>query len=70
MAGILASFGYDPQLPVQSDGAIHGIQLSVSVLPTITFMVAIGCLFFYEINKKMESHIEQELLNRRENNAG
>ena len=65
VAGILATFGYDEQLAVQSDGAIHGIQLSVSVLPTITFMVAIGCLFFYEINKKMENSIERELLERR-----
>lgn len=65
VAGILATFGYDEQLAVQSDGAIHGIQLSVSVLPTITFMVAIGCLFFYEINKKMENRIERELLERR-----
>jgi Na+/melibiose symporter-like transporter len=67
VAGILATFGYDEQLAVQSDGAIHGIQLSVSVLPTITFMVAIGCLFFYEINKKMENRIERELLERRGN---
>ncbi len=67
VAGILASFGYDPQLAEQSEGAIHGIQLSVSVLPTITFMVAIGCLFFYEINKKVETQIEQDLLARRGN---
>lgn len=70
VAGILASFGYDPQLAQQSEGAIHGIQLSVSVLPTITFMVAIACLFFYEINKKMETRIEQDLLSRRGSNTG
>ncbi|MDX9847330.1 MAG: MFS transporter [Tenuifilaceae bacterium] len=65
VAGILAAFGYSEQLAVQSEGAITGIKLSVSVFPTITFMVCVACLFFYEINKKMEVQIEKKLGERR-----
>ncbi len=66
VAGILATFGYNEQLAVQSEGAIAGIKLSVSVFPTVTFMVCIISLFFYEINKKMEVKLEKELGQRRE----
>jgi Na+/melibiose symporter-like transporter len=66
VAGILATFGYNEQLAVQSEGAIAGIKLSVSVFPTVTFMVCVISLFFYEINKKMEVKLEKELGQRRE----
>lgn len=65
VAGILASFGYDEQLVVQSAQTIQGIKLSVSVFPTIAFMVSVACLFFYDINKKLEIQIENELKARR-----
>lgn len=67
VAGILASFGYDEQLLMQSPGTITGIRLSVSVFPTITFMISVACLFFYEINKKTEVMIEKDLTARRSN---
>jgi Na+/melibiose symporter-like transporter len=65
VAGILAAFGYNEQMLVQLPETITGIKLSVSIFPTITFMVSVACLFFYEINKKMEVQIEQDLIARR-----
>jgi Na+/melibiose symporter-like transporter len=69
VAAILGGYGYDESLAVQSPEVIGGIKLLVSVFPTITFMVGIGCLFFYAINKKMEVRIETDLSERRRNNA-
>jgi glycoside/pentoside/hexuronide:cation symporter, GPH family len=65
VAGILAAYGYDEQLVIQAPSTIAGIKMSVSLYPTITFMICIICLFFYEINKKMETQIEKELGDRR-----
>lgn len=65
VAGILAIFGYNEQLAVQSDSAINGILLTMSIFPTITFFVGVACLFFYEINKAKEVQIETELKARR-----
>lgn len=67
VAGILAAFGYEESLAVQAPEVINGIKLSISVFPTLTFMVSVACLFFYSINKKMEVRIEQELVARRKN---
>ena len=66
VAGILALYGYDEQLAVQSQQTITGIKLSLSVFPTITFLVSVACLFFYEINKNKEIQIQNDLINRRE----
>jgi Na+/melibiose symporter-like transporter len=65
VAGILAIYGYNAQLAVQSPDTIHGIKLSLSVYPTLTFCVSVACLFFYEINKQKEVQIQKELLARR-----
>jgi GPH family glycoside/pentoside/hexuronide:cation symporter len=67
VAGILAVYGYKEGLAVQNPGTINGIKLSLSVYPFITFCCSVACLFFYEINKKKEVQIQQELLARREN---
>jgi Na+/melibiose symporter-like transporter len=68
VAGILAGYGYDESMAVQTPEVINGIKLLVSVFPTITFMIGVGCLFFYVIDKKKEVQIEKELIERR--NAG
>jgi glycoside/pentoside/hexuronide:cation symporter, GPH family len=65
VAGILAIFGYDQQLTSQSESTIHGIQLSISIFPTITFLICIVGLFFYEISKNVEVQIEKDLADRR-----
>ena len=65
VAGILAGFGYDESLATQAPEVINGIKLSISVFPTITFMIGVACLFFYAIDKKKEVQIEKELSTRR-----
>jgi len=65
VAGILGAYGYDESLVVQSPEVIQGIKMLMSVYPTLTFMVSVGCLFFYAIDKKMEVKIENELVERR-----
>jgi glycoside/pentoside/hexuronide:cation symporter, GPH family len=63
---ILGIFGYQPNSEVaQSVETINGIKLLVSIFPAIPFLLAVGLLFFYEINKKMELQIEKELKERR-----
>lgn len=65
VAGILNIFGYSAELAQQSESAIQGIKLSVSIFPSITFFIAIACLFFYGIDKKTEVQLEEELRVRR-----
>lgn len=65
VTGILGTYGYDPGLGEQSAAAINGIKLSVSVYPSIFFLLGVGLLFFYEINKKLEVQIEADLATRR-----
>jgi len=64
-AMILAHYGYDASLEVQSETALQGIKLAVSVYASIPFFVAAASLIFYEINKEMEGKIETELAERR-----
>lgn len=49
----------------QSDTAINGTKLLVSIYPAIPFIIAVALLFFYEIDKKKELQIESELKQRR-----
>jgi Na+/melibiose symporter-like transporter len=65
VAGILAGYGYDAELAVQAPSTINGIKLSLSVYAGLPFLVGGACLYFYEINKKMELQIEKELSERR-----
>jgi Na+/melibiose symporter-like transporter len=61
VAGILATFGYEESLAVQAPEVVNGIKLSISLFPTLTFMIGVACLFFYAIDKKKEVQIEEEL---------
>jgi len=65
VAAILAALGYQAGAEVQPEQTEQGIKLAVSVLPFLTFMVGVACLFFYEINKKTEIQIEKDLMERR-----
>ncbi|HMO62560.1 MAG TPA: glycoside-pentoside-hexuronide (GPH):cation symporter [Ferruginibacter sp.] len=49
----------------QTATAIEGTKLLVSVFPSIPFLIGAALLFFYEINKKMETQIENDLKQRR-----
>ncbi|MEP0302061.1 MAG: MFS transporter, partial [Maribacter dokdonensis] len=55
----------DTETVVQPDSAIEGTKMLVSIYPAISFFIAIALLFLYEINKKMENQIEQDLITRR-----
>jgi GPH family glycoside/pentoside/hexuronide:cation symporter len=65
VAGILAFYGYDAGAPTQSPQAVNGIRLAVSVICSAPFLLAVGLLFLYQIDKSMESRIERELGERR-----
>jgi Na+/melibiose symporter-like transporter len=69
VAGILAYYGYDPDLAEQAPGTVDGIRLSVSIYCSIPFLVGVALLFLYEIGKPMESQIERELAARRAGQA-
>ena len=63
---ILYFYGYDASInTIQSTDAILGTKLLVSIYPAIPFFIAVGLLFFYEINKSMENQIEIDLKQRR-----
>lgn len=63
---ILGRYGYVPQSTSgQTEAAITGTKMLVSIYPAIPFLLAIALLFFYEINKKMEVQIEADLKQRR-----
>ena len=65
VAGILAAYGYDPDLATQSAQAVNGIRLAVSVYCSIPFLLCVALLFFYEIDRAAELRIERELAARR-----
>lgn len=64
VVAILAAYGYKNGADVQPESAIHGIKLIMSVYCALPFFISCALLFFYEINKKMETEIEQELAAR------
>ena len=57
-------YGYVPNAE-QTARALDGIRLTVSVFPALTFAIALGCLFFYRIDKTLEVQITNELGVRR-----
>ncbi len=65
VARILAVYAYDPDATVQPEAAVHGIQLAVSLYASIPFLLGVALLFFYEIDKRTETRIEQDLAARR-----
>jgi len=70
VAGILAHYGYDAQLTQQSAETINGIKLSVSLYAAIPFLMGVGAMLVYEINKHKEIEIERELAARRASAQG
>jgi Na+/melibiose symporter-like transporter len=61
---VLNAYGYDGTLEVQSERALEGIKLAMSVMSAGFFFVAAALLVWYQINKRMESDIESELAAR------
>jgi Na+/melibiose symporter-like transporter len=69
---ILSLYGYVGQEAavagqeiIQNDSVVQGSKMLVSVFPSIPFLLGVGLLIFYSIDKKMEVKIETELKERR-----
>jgi glycoside/pentoside/hexuronide:cation symporter, GPH family len=54
---------------IQPHSVAAGAKLLVSVYPAIPFLIGVGLLFFYVIDKKMEVKIEADLKTRRKGNV-
>jgi Na+/melibiose symporter-like transporter len=72
VAWILGLYGYISkesaiagQEIVQPESVANGARMLVSVFPAIPFLLGVGLLFFYVIDKKMETQIEADLKARR-----
>lgn len=63
---LLGQYHYIPNSSTgQTETAINGTKMLVSILPAIPFLLGAVLLFFYKINKKMEIQIESDLKQRR-----
>ena len=62
VASLLAWYGYDSGLAMQSVETLGGIRMLISIFASIPFLIGVASLFFYEIDKKMETDIERDLL--------
>lgn len=65
---VLSLYGYMPNV-AQSESALNGIVMTMSIFPAITFAICTVCLFFYPITKKLEIQITDELTERRKSFA-
>jgi len=61
---VLSQFGYEANVE-QSATALMGIRLGVSIFPCIAILLCVLVLFFYEIGKKTEYRMQDELAERR-----
>ncbi len=67
MAGwLLSAYGYKANV-AQTPSALLGIRMTISVYPAIFFLIVVIALFFYEIGKKLNIQIQDELAERRRN---
>jgi GPH family glycoside/pentoside/hexuronide:cation symporter len=66
MAGwLLAWYGYKANA-IQTPEALLGIRMTISVYPAAFFLIVVVCMFFYEIGKKLNIQIQDELAERRQ----
>ena len=65
-AKLLDFYHYVPNVE-QTAETLKGIRYMMSVYPAILFFIGAGALLFYQIGKKTELEMEQELIKRREN---
>ena len=61
---LLSAYGYQANA-VQTPTALFGIRMTISVYPTIFFVIVIVCLLIYKITKKLNLQIQDELAERR-----
>lgn len=63
---VLSFYGYDGQVAEKITGALDGIKLNMSIVPTIFIILAIVLLFFYPLSKEKMMEVEVELKSRKE----
>lgn len=63
-AWILASYGYVPNVE-QTERAIQGIRLSISLYPALFALIGAILMMFYPLNKARIEKIEADLIERR-----
>ena len=51
VAWILGLYNYVPKAESQVESAVYGTKMLISIFPAIPFLIGVGLLFFYEINK-------------------
>ena len=61
---LLERYGYLPNVE-QTDRALDGIRLMMSLFPAIAFVIGVGALTFYAIDRPLELQIEHDLSERR-----
>jgi Na+/melibiose symporter-like transporter len=61
---LLTGYGYRPNV-AQTEHALLGIRLTISIYPAILYCVIVGALCFYPIGKKLNLEIQDELAERR-----
>jgi len=61
---LLSAYGYIPNVQ-QTTKALLGIRLTISVYPAIFYAIIISCLIFYQIGRKLNIQIQDELAERR-----
>ena len=65
---LLSLYGYMPNV-AQTAEALAGIRMIASVFTGVVFLMAVGCLFFYKIDKQLNIRISEELTERRKGYA-
>jgi Na+/melibiose symporter-like transporter len=66
---LLSSYGYRAHV-AQTNHALLGIRMTVSIYPAILYCVIVGALCFYSITKKLNLQIQDELAERRKRFGG
>jgi len=61
---LLSAYGYQANV-TQTERALLGIRLTLSIYPALFLCVVIGCLFAYKITKKLNIEIQHDLEERR-----
>jgi Na+/melibiose symporter-like transporter len=61
---LLSGYGYQPHV-AQTERALRGIRLTISIYPAILYCAIVVALCFYPIGKKLNLQIQDELAERR-----
>jgi glycoside/pentoside/hexuronide:cation symporter, GPH family len=65
MLFVLSAYGYDGKVAETIQGAMNGIKMNMSLVPTVFIIFAIAIMFFYPLSKERMLEIESELKARK-----